>query len=463
MRHDSWQTAHGVFSSVTDRASARRAQAIAAAILVAVTASPTAAQRVSGDNRPFGNGGVTSFAPVQGRGYNLNASVTTLYDSNILRGSDGFASSTGQSRGDFRITPRVSGAVGVTVGRQQLFFGGEVGRDFYLRNTQYNRNRYGVGGGANFRAGRSCEASVSGEYLSQRALLSESLVSINDVQTTRNYNGIFSCSPPLGLGFGGSVRHSDTRYDTFSRSIFDARSTAYNGYLSYGLPALGVFQLGGGYTRVDYPKRSVFTDGTGLVSQIDGLDIFNGRLGYRRGIGARMSIELGVGYNRVKPDPRTIFSPVHIGPFNFLIPNDRSSYGGISFDGDVSYHPSSRLSGDLRFSRAATSSPTVGALYVIDTLIGVDVGYKIGPSLTAGIGGTFNDRDYRNSFTSPTEGQARLGDRIYRGYGRVTYSPRPLYSIDLEVAHEQRDSRPAFYSTGGTTAQLTLRVKLGRG
>ena len=441
------------------------AAAGAGLIAALVLALPAAAQRVSGDNRPFGNGGVTSFAPVQGRGYRLDASVATLYDSNILRSGQGFGNFGGYTKSDFRITPRASGAVGVMVGRQQLFFGGEFGRDFYLRNPTLNRNRYGAGVGANLRAGRTCEASLSGEYLNQRALLSEVATIVNDVQTTYNYNGSFNCTPPIGIGFGGTVHHSDTRYDLATRQVFNARSTAYTGYLSYGLPAIGLFQLGGGYTRVDYPRRFVVTavGAGGVTGTNDGLDIYNGRLGYRRGLGVRMTIEAGVAYNKVKPDPNTIFFPVRVGQLVGYVPNTRDGYGGIGFDGTITYRPSPRITGDLRLSRDVTSSPTVGALYVVNTLVGADASYKIGPSLVTGIGGTYNNRDYRGSFSSPEEPLARSNDNIYRVYGRVTYAPRTLYTIDFEVAHERRDSKPAIYSTAGTTAQVTLRVKLGRG
>ena len=427
--------------------------------------TPAAAQRVSGDNRPFGNGGLTSVEPVQGRGWRVDATVASLYDSNILRLGDGFALPPGYTQSDFRITPTVSAAVGLPVGRQQFFFGGQIGRDFYLRNSNLNRNRYGAGGGLNWRVGRVCQGTLSAEYINQRALLSEVSQLVNDVQETKAFNGNIDCSPPIGIGFGGSVRHEEVDNQNANRRIFDAHSTAYQGYLSYGTPSLGQFQIGGGYTRIDYPRRSVTvaTSGTALGLDNDGLDLYNARLGYRRSLGSRITLDASASYNKVKPDPRTIYFPVVVGGGFAFVPNERKGYSGLGFNTVIGYRPSPRLSADFVASRNVSSSPTVGALFVIETSVGADVSYKIGPSLTAGLGGTYDNRDYRGSFASIEEPQARQKDDIGRVYARLTYAPVKLYNIDLEVAHEQRNSKPSIYDFSGTTVQLSLRVHLGRG
>ena len=428
-------------------------------------ADPAAGQRVSGDNRPFGSGGLTTVAPVQGRGWRIDATVSSLYDSNILRIGDGFANLQGYTRSDFRITPTVSGSVGIPVGRQQFFFGGQIGRDFYLRNSRLNRNRYGAGGGLNWRVGRTCQGSLSGEYINQRALLSEVSQLVNDVQDTKSFNGNVDCAPPVGIGFGGSIHHEETNNRNAFRRIFDARSTAYQGYLAFGAPALGSFQLGGGYTRVDYPRRAVtlLNANNAFGAGTDGLDLYNGRLGYRRSLGTRMTLDASVSYNKVKPDPRTIYFPVAVPGGFALVPNDRGGYGGLGFNTVIGYHPSPRISADFSASRNVTSSPTVGALFVVETSFGADFGYKIGPSITAGLGGTYDRRRYRGSFASVEEPLARSNDSISRVYGRLTYAPVKLYNIDLEVAHEQRVSNPSIYDFSGTTVQLSLRVHLGRG
>ncbi len=433
--------------------------------LVLVAAAPAAAQRVSGDNRPFGSGGLTTVAPVQGRGWRLDATVASLYDSNILRIGDGFARPAGYSRSDFRITPTISGAVGLPVGRQQFFFGGQFGHDFYLRSGSLNRNRYGAGGGLNWRVGRVCQGSLTGEYINQRALLSEVSQLVNDVQETTAFNGNIDCSPPIGIGFGGSARHSNVRNQNVNRNVFDSRDTALQGYLSYGTPSLGQFQLGGGYTRVDYPRRGIIVRGAdgAFGSDTDGLDLYNGRVGYRRSLGTRITLDASASYNNVKSDPQTIYFQVPVAGGVVLVPNDRKGYSGLGFNTVIGYRPSPRLSADFSASRNVTSSPTVGALFVIETSLGADFSYKIGPSLTAGAGGTFDRRVYRGSFASIEEPLARQNDSISRFYGRLTYAPVKLYNIDLEVAHEKRKSNPSIYDFSGTTVQLSLRVHLGRG
>ena len=203
--------------------------------------------------------------------------------------------------------------------------------------------------------------------------------------------------------------------------------------------------------------------GTTLASGTDGVDIYNGRAGYRRGIGTRLTLDASVQYNRVQPDPKTVFFPVTIGLITGYLPNARGSYGGLGYNLVIGYRPSPRLSADFSATRSVSSSPTVGALFVIEDALGVDASYRVGPSITAGAGATLDRRRYKGSFTSAVEPQARNNDSIARGYVRVTYAPVRLYSIDLEVAHQNRDSNPVFYNFSSTTAQLSLRVKLGRG
>lgn len=436
--------------------------AVSFASAVPVDAAPSRA----GDDAPIINSGLTSVAPITGRGYLLSASLATDYDSNILRLGDGFASpqtpgAAPRSKADFRFSPAVTAAIAMPVGRQQVFLGGDLGRDFYARNTQLNRNRYAIGGGLNWRVGVSCSGTVAGEFRSRQSLLSELSQLIDNVQHTLAYGASAHCQAPVGLGFGGTVRRNEIRNQNPTRAQFDVNSTVYSPEITYSLPALGQFSLGGSVVQVRYPNRPVTGfDGTATRQADDGVNIISGRVGYTRAVGSRLTVQLGASYIDTKPKPETILTP--IPGTNLSFPQSRPGYKGLGYDAAITYHPSSRLTATLLGNRQVTSTANVGALFVIQRSLGLDIDYKVGPAITAGIGVTQDKRDYRGNFSNIVDPNARIGDTINRVYGQLVYDPVPLYSVALEVAHQNRDSNPAIYNYKSTSALLTLRVKLGR-
>ncbi len=78
--------------------------------LCCAAGAPAGAQRVAGDDPPIASGGLTTVAPVNGRGWRIDATLHTLYDDNILRIGDGVAVPPGRDKADFRISPAIEGA-----------------------------------------------------------------------------------------------------------------------------------------------------------------------------------------------------------------------------------------------------------------------------------------------------------------------------------------------------------------
>ena len=439
---------------------------LTALVAAAAWPVPASAQNRAGDDEEPQGRVTTAVAPVEGRGFRIGASLHTLYDSNILRLGKGFNLQPGQSRSDFRITPQINAAAGIPIGRQQLFIGGDYGHDFYGKDTYLNRDRYSIGGGAIWRLGRACSGSVTGEYKRRQSLLSESSVRTDNTQEIQNYAAVGDCAPPIGIGFGGSATYGATNNQNVLRQSFDSRETGFDAHLNYGAPALGQFSLGGSYSRISYPSRSLFVSNPagGFDSVGDHLNIFSGRVSYARAIGARLSVNASGSYIKVQPDPTDVVNFVMIPGFgNFPIPNARAGYSGPGFTLGVDYHPGVRLSANLNASRNVTSSPSVGAQFVIRDSVAAAIDYKLGPSLTTTLGGSYDRRQYKGSFATAEEPLARQKDSFTRVFGRVSYAPRPLYAIDLEVAHQNRSAVPSVYNFSSTSAAVTLRVKFGRG
>ncbi len=416
-------------------------------------AAPTRA----GDDPPFAESGLTSIGPINGRGWNLTASVGTRYDSNILRLNEQLPLRPGAQRADFLFTPRVTGAIAMPIGRQQVFVGAEIGRDFYARNTRLNRNRYSIGGGVNLRAGSACTGSVGAEFASRQALLSDVASNIANVLQRLSYGVTASCQAPVGLGFGGTVQRIEQRNSDPVRATFDVDSTVFAPRLSYALPVLGRFSLTGSYNQSRYPRRQVLLqDGS---SKNDGVDILNGRAGFQRQLGTRLSIDLGVSYLSARPKPQTVLFVVVPG---FGFPTDRPTFSGIGYDASIEYASGSRLSAGLEARRTVSATTTVGSQYRVEQDYGFNVDYKLGGALSLGSGVTYRVNQYRGSFSSPLEPLIRISDKLTRVYGTIDYSPVKLYTVGIEVAHQNRESLPSLYNFKSTSVVLRLRVNLGR-
>lgn len=435
-----------------------------AAVIALVASAPAFALvrppviETAGDDEGFSSTGLTSFAPIEGRGYTLKASLSTLYDGNILRIGDGFQPRPGAQRSDFRLTPLVTGNIGLPIGRQQFFAGASIGYDGYVANTDLNRTRFIAGGGFNFHAGSRCTATVASNYSSRQILVSQLSEQIPNNRTELSYGLSASCQLPSGLGAGVTLRRIETGNSAPGREAFNINSSLVSPYISYGRPTLGTFSLTANLNYVSYPNRTIL-DTNGMVQQ-DGANIFSGRFGYQRAIGSRLTLGAGISYLSSQPQPQVILA--EDAELGILFPLNRPNFSGGGYDFTVTYTPSPRLGTTLAFSREATASPNVGALYQVVSAYGIDVNYQLGAAINVGLGGTYTIRDYSGSFVSPGELLPRLQDNISRVYGRLTYSPPRIYSVSMTLAYQNRNSDPVEYSFDSFSALLTISLKFGR-
>lgn len=426
--------------------------AAAAALVVAPVlwvAPAMAAPSQDNDDPPVAGAGVVSFPIVNGRGWLLNVGINSRYDTNLSRfdGADGF-----------RITPQVQGGVGIPLGRQELFVGGLVGRDFILGNDRIpNRNRFAGGGGLNWRLGQRCDGQIAGEYRESLALFSEQANFADNVQSVRTIGGSASCRVGGAFGVTGSVRFTDLQNSAPQQSLFGNRGMNYSAGLTYGRPALGQFSLTGSLDQRVFPRRTVI-DPTGAVVS-DGVDIYSARLGYQRGIGSRLTLGAGISYLSAKPQPSE--QVVLVGPdFGFVV--ERPGFSGMGFDGSLVLRVGSGLTVSVAGNRRAQSSVNLGALYTLTTAVSADVNYRLGRAITVAAGGSIVRNDYRGGFASDVDVVARVSDKFDRIYGQIGYQAGRLIDVTFEVAHQRRDSTPAIFNFSSTSALLSLRASFGR-
>jgi hypothetical protein len=435
---------------------------LAVVALLAAAAPAIAAPSTMGDDESFFQPKATGPAAA-GRGFLISGGVRTLYDSNILRLGDGFNPRPGEQREDIRISPSISAEAGLPVGRQRLHFNGTVGRDYFVNNQRLDRNRYEIGGGATLAAGSACTAEIDGSLRSRQILFSELGELVPNAQENLSYGASANCRTATGIGFGGGVRRTQLRNSNPTRELFDLNGTAYNLQLSYGGGNLGTFSVSGGLNDVSYIGRQVLTtDGRNID---DGVKIRSGRVGYQRDFGTRLGLVVGLSYFESEPEPTTILTPVVIGtpPVIGLVPFDRTTFSGLGYDAALTYSPSTRMAVVFAANRNVSASANVGALAQVQTSFLIDVDYTLASGIRLGTGGSYNRRDYDNSFTAlPDSGRQRQQDKISRIYASVGYATSRLLSLGLEVSYQDRRSLPVEFSFDSFAARLNMTLKFGR-
>ena len=432
------------------RVSARRAGASAVAVFLAcsgIFAGAATAAVGNDDDPPVNGGNLLQTAVTEGRAWRLRGQISSLYDNNILRSPD--------PDGAVRLSPVANFNAGLPVGRQQLFFGVEYGRDIVFTQERLNRGRNAIGGGVEWRVGRACSGVIGAERFERLSVVTEQAELLNNVQTGVVLAGSIGCRTPTGIGFGGSAQRRTMSNDLDVRAPFDLNITIFAPNLSYGTPTLGQFSVTTTFNSTRYPNRQLVT-ADGIVD--DGIRIFSGRFGYQRGFGSRLQLSVGASYLKSSPQPATQLAIVD----NQVVSVPRGGFSGSGFDVSLDYTPSTRLAMSLLARRNVQVSPNVGALFVLRTDFGGDVSYRMNPSMSFNLGALLSKSDYKQSFSSPSE-TARTSDNTKRVYAGFDYSPVKLYTLQLQVAHQLRRSDPADFNFDSTSVRLNLIVNFGRG
>lgn len=381
---------------------------------------------------------------IVGRGYSVDIGLDSLFDSNVLREGGSFIRTTG-SRSDFVFTPSATLQAGLPVGRQQVFTALTVGRDFYARNTIYDRTRISAGGGANLNVGPNCQGSLFAQYSERQGTQLDLIAVAPNKQQDTVYDVSAGCGRARGLGFGGGYTRSETRNGSAIYSLFDSNTSTVSGNIRYNSGALGSLVLTGDYSDVSYPGR-----GPPAFPSSDGIKVYTGQVSYRREIGPLLSGNVGVSYIKAVPKVPT---------FDLTGARTNPGYSGPGFDVSLNYHPGIRLSAVLSAQRNVTASANVGALYVLNANYGLDLTYRLSPRLSTGAGGSYDTRSYRGSFASAADPLARSSDKLYRTYVQLSYTPVKRYSVNITVSQQGVRSDPSIFNYDSTTALLGLHVK----
>ena len=424
--------------------------------------------RLYGDNRVAGGPQIN-----EGRGFLITAEVDADAESNLLREGSA-ASRSGTSRADARLTPDLDVEYGQPFGRQQLFLNGNIGYDYYVKNTQLNRERAQVNGGVSYRLG-PCSGVAYGSYDRRQSSFEDLNVVVPNLQQREEYSLSAACRLGPSIRPNATVTRLVVDNSLAARGSANLRGTTYQVGVDYVRPVLGTIGLFVSRSIYNYPGASrvtAFELGLSPTFQFidvptatsaDGLTSTQAGFSYSRTLGTRIKLAASVFYLIVDPKLRHFFIPDPAAP-GLLMPGSASTTNTIGYSLTAEYAPSPRLSGELDLSRSAIPPQAGLSTYSISTRSGVEVNYKLSRRIATHLDLSAIARDLKGEPLGPNliagEPLLRGNDTVVRLDTGVDLTFGRLLTAGVSAIYSQRfaDNRAFNYNSYG--GRITVRVQI---
>ncbi|NNM77248.1 outer membrane beta-barrel protein [Sphingomonas sp. ID1715] len=427
------------------------------AIGLLLVGSASAALAQTTDTRPpsFGAAPRAPSGP-PARSIGIRAAVDVSYDSNAFGLSDALIRQgrlAGRSKDDISITPSLQLDITQPFGRQAAYLRGTIGYDFYLQNSQLQRERIQLDGGVNLQVGHGCSGGVNAAYGRFKSnsgdvfvLGDEPLIRDINTQETLVFGGRAQCGGAIGITPAIGYQHSQIRNDSRFFKLNDSNSDSFDGSIGYSRPSLGRISLYGTYTTAKYLNRTVI----GLPGPIpgiptDGVESYSAGVRFERQIGTRVQGSIAGGYSWV--NPKNIFS---------------NKFRGSSYSASLNIRPFDAMSLDLLASREAETTNAVFASYSITEIYALNGTYRLNRKMSANFGSSYQSRDYRGRFAT-VDGAATLGeDKFVRAYVGLAYDLNRRLRLNGLVSQQRRKADNPLFNYNNTTVSLGASFALSR-
>lgn len=361
---------------------------------------------------------------------------------NAARTDAATAAARGLVRSDERLTVGVDVIVNRSLGRNTLRLEGNVGYDFYRRNTRLNRERIGIGAQAGVNVG-PCLADLSAR-LDRRQSDLESIALVNlpgidsveNTETVQTYRVEGRCGYVYGLRPSLGYEHRRGDNSNSVRELSDYRSDRVFGGLSYDHPVAGRVKLTAERDNVDYGNRA----GTPLAG-LSGYRMDEIRLQLSRDIGTLLTADAMVAYNWLKPDNSTA-----------------SGFNGTTWRIGGTLKPGLRLQINASTERTINPSLAGEALYTRMRVHQARATYALSERISANAGISYSKRNFAGA-------QANFGpllaeDSFRRIFGGMTFRAGRRLDLGLEAGHEKRNGTGATYDYSSSYVGVRGRLKL---
>lgn len=388
------------------------------------------------------------FAPATAQGSSQQRTTVELgifarHDSNIARSDEARAALRGLERSDERISPTLTVEIYRPVGQSSFSLVGDVGYDFHASNTQLDRERIGLTGGANIVSG-ICGVELSGDIRRRQTDLGDlaffNAVPVTEVRNTENVlNGRarLICGSPYGLRPFVGAEFGRGRNSNVVRDRAEYDNERYTAGIQYNSPALGQISAFVDRTDVDLIGQ-ILPDGSE-----NGYRTTNIGLQYQREIGSRLRAQVRVAHTDV--DPR---SP--------LVPN----LSGITWNGTLTATLADRVQLRGTIGREVTNSLGSDAVYGISRTYGLSATVAVNDRLRLRAGAQISPQTFRYG-ALPT-GQFVDNDTRRIFSAGADYSLNRRLRLTLDGGIERRNANGTFFDYKNSYVGLGLVVSLGR-
>ncbi len=393
------------------------------------------------------------------RSFAITATVDTLYDSNVVRGTPLNPLNRQAHTDDFRVSPSLFATYNRGTGRIALTANGLVGYDFFRYNKYLNSSRYSGGGSLTYHSGSRCQIAVTGNVSSRQDGIRDFGTPVIDPSGTRtdtagtiidnvemasSYGSNFGCGTPTGrLTFGGGYTHSSVSNASVLRKFGDSENDTYTGNIGVGILKPGQVSLNGSYSTIAYPNRATGSLINGIPPRLVNSGVRTYRIGIAvsRPIGNRLSGRIGASFLHADPS------------------GGQAAYSSPAYTLGLTYTPTARLSATLSGSRDISPSANVGALYSVTDQLLADVRYTLGRSITFNANAGLVKENYKQGFAIPGE-PARGADSTTTYGAGISFHPRSLFNVNLNVSQSIRRSTPTIFDYRSTRVGLTVAVHI---
>ncbi len=372
---------------------------------------------------------------------NITASVTARYESNLARVEDAaLAAERGIEAEDIRIGPNLQLDVARMLGRHQVGLRAYLGYDFYVRNTQLNRERLLIEPFANLDL-PVCDLAIDagvGRRLSEIGdvvvIGPDPTIGIDNTETTKRIVGRVVCGDSYGLRPTFEVEHAVGDNSNPLRRRADYRVTRIQPGVGYASPTLGEVSLYAIRQDTDLPNQ-LQPNG-----QMAGFTLRGAGLGYRRAIGTRLNFNGNI-------------SHVEVTPYD-----GSSSRSGINGSVALTMIASERLQLVAFANRAFTSTLTSDATYELQQGYGLTANYAANDRLRFRLGGQIAPRRLYYAVTPVgafIERQTQTD--IFAG---ATYNLNRRMRLTLDGGYQKRDADLNVFDYDGYYVAVGLSVSL---
>lgn len=367
--------------------------------------------------------------------------VTARYDSNVPRLNDESVNLRGYEREDIRVSPGVQLNVARNLGRHQAGLNAFLGYDFYVRNTELNRERLSVEPFAYLNL-PVCDLSVSALAARSQSDLGELVyvgldptIGSDNTETRKRINGKLICGDSYGLRPTFEVERASGDNSNPLRQLADYRVTRIQPGLGYSSPALGEISIYAVKQDTDLPNQPLPNgDPSGYTLRGFGVQ-------YSRNIGTRLNFNGSVSHVEVTPYGGTL-----------------GARSGLNASVALTLLASDRLQLTASANRNFTSTLTSFSTYELAEGYGLTANYAASNRLRLRVGGQYSPRRFFYAVTpvGPFIGEQTQSD-IFAG---ASYTLNRRMRLNLDAGYQRRDADldifdyQSFYAAVGVSVSL---------